>query len=147
MNIIMNISTMEIHSFHVSGSAACCYYIWPTLVYTFQAAPLNKLNKTFLEDVDLLIRSAVKEVLELPADLPNSMMYSPKENKGLGIFKAFWEAHIQHINICKTLMNVHDPYIDMCTHFKTDINECLKKLDLNIQNTHIKSNQKYFIPE
>jgi hypothetical protein len=58
-------------------------FIWPTLVYPQQCALLNKIPKSFLEDVDKILRSAVKEILMLPSDIPNAMLYSSPSNNGL----------------------------------------------------------------
>ena len=52
-------------------------YLWPKVIYPFQNAPLGKLNNLFLRKLDLMIRSAAKEILGLPSDTPNSMLYSP----------------------------------------------------------------------
>ena len=69
--------------------------LWPTLVYQLQYAPLDSPNvKKFLEDCDKIIRSAVKDVLMVPEDLPNSMLYSPRKYKGLGLIKASWEGQL-----------------------------------------------------
>src|SRR6185437_1989624 len=54
-------------------------YIWPTLIYPLQTAPLSKLTNQFLEDVDLLVRSAVKEILSLPGDTPNAFIYANRK--------------------------------------------------------------------
>jgi hypothetical protein len=51
-------------------------YICPTLVYNFQTAPLNKLKNTFLNDIDNIVRLALKEILEYPSDIPNSMIFT-----------------------------------------------------------------------
>ena len=51
-------------------------YIWPKLIYPLQTAPLHKISHSFLEDIDKLIRNAVKETVGLPNDTPTSMLYS-----------------------------------------------------------------------
>lgn len=101
------------------------------MVYPFQTAPLTKLNKGFLNDVDKIIRSASKEVLELPGDIPNAMLYAPKTKKGLGMFRASWEAPLQHINCCKIISEVNNPYIKLFRDFQREIKYCFKRLELN----------------
>lgn len=73
-------------------------YLSPTLIYSLQTAPLNKIPKFFLENIDKLIRSTVREILQLPGDTPNSFLYASKSVKGLGIFNSSWEAYIQQFN-------------------------------------------------
>lgn len=106
-------------------------YIWPTLVYPLQNAPLHKLTKSFLESVDLIIRSSTKEALGLPSDTPNPMLYSSQKVKGLGIFKATWEAFIQTYNICTRLLACDDPYIPIVRDLKSEMSACLEKLEIS----------------
>jgi hypothetical protein len=116
--------------------------IWPTLIYPFQCAPLPKLATGFLNDVDLIFRTAAKEVLELPNDFASSILYAPKRFKGLGVTKAYWEAHIQHINICKSLIMLNDPYIVKFQNLEIEIQECFNKLKLIMPTNLEKINSK-----
>ena len=70
-------------------------FIAPSLVYPFQTALVDKIPKPFLSKADKLIRSSVKEILQLPHDKPNSMIYTNHKYKGLSIMKASWEAFLQ----------------------------------------------------
>lgn len=88
-------------------------YIWPKLIYPLQMAPLHKLSRSFLEDVDKILRSSVKEMLFLPADIPNSMLYASKKLKGLQLIRASWEAFLQHCNICLSLIRADNPHVNM----------------------------------
>jgi len=108
-------------------------YVWPTLIYPFQCAPLHKLNTGFLNDVDLVFRSGLKEILELPNDFPSSILYAPKKFKGMGFIKASWEAYLQHINICKILLKEDDPYISKYRQFDIEIQDCLTKLQITFE--------------
>lgn len=123
-------------------------YIWPTLIYPLQCAPLNKLSMVFLNDVDLVFRSGIKEILELPNDFPSSILYSPKDTKGMGIIKVSWEAYLQHINICKVLLKENNKYISKYKRFDEEIQDCLIKLKLkredtvDIQNIKVKTIRK-----
>lgn len=73
--------------------------ICPGLTYPFQTTKLQKIPKKFLTDTDILIRSALKEIIQIPADIPNGMVYAERKNKSLGLFCAKWEAYLQHIKI------------------------------------------------
>lgn len=104
-------------------------YISPILIYPFQSAPLKKLSKTFLESVDKIIRSSVKEILSLPGDTPNSFLYSPKSVKGLEIFNSSWEAFIHQHNKFSLLERSKCNYISK--NFSDLKVICLKKLNFN----------------
>lgn len=54
-----------------------------------------------------MIRSAVKQILQLPSDTPNSMLYSSYKHKGLSVLKTKWEAFLQQLNINKTLQSIN----------------------------------------
>jgi Reverse transcriptase (RNA-dependent DNA polymerase) len=105
-------------------------YLWPSLIYPLQTAPLNKLSKGFLEDIDKIVRSAVKEALGLPSETPDSMIYSNRNMKGLGVTQARWEAFVQTYNICMRLSAVQDPYVTEVRNLESEMNDCLKKLDV-----------------
>lgn len=104
--------------------------IWPTLIYPFQNAPLHKLPAVFLMDLDKLVKSSVKEILSLPTDTPDFMLYSPKKYKGLGLIKAQWEAYIQQLNSIQILRRVKNCYTINEDKFKRIETICLKKLHL-----------------
>jgi hypothetical protein len=61
------------------------------MIYPLQTAKLNSIPKKFLEDGDKLIRSTVKEILQIPNDTPNNFLYCGKEYRGLGVMKLEWE--------------------------------------------------------
>jgi hypothetical protein len=104
-------------------------YIWPTLVYPLQMAPLNKLPKSFLQDVDRVIRSSVKEILSIPTDTPNAMLYASKNLRGLSITKSEWEAFLQHYNICLVLVSANDPYIPYARDLLDEMQKCEQALN------------------
>ena len=105
-------------------------YIWPTLIYPFQMAPLRKLTGQFLNDVDLMIRSSVKEILMIPNDSPTSMIYASKKHKGSGIFRASWEAYVQNYNSTLVLSKTKDEIIQRMIDFKAGFRKIFIKLDL-----------------
>lgn len=120
-------------------------YIWPTLIYPLQMAPLNKLPQTFLLDVDKVIKSAVKEIVGIPSDSPNAMLYTSRNLRGLSITRAEWEAFLQHYNVCLVLLRVHDPYIQYVRDIETELKSCEDALNLSdnelqeLKNPKIKS--------
>lgn len=102
-------------------------YIAPCLLYTLQTAPLEKITTSFLNKFDNLIRSSVKEILQLPGDTPNSFLYACKSVKGLGVFNCFWETFIQQFNKFIILEKSKCAYIEQYFENKKDF--CLKKLN------------------
>ncbi|KAJ4446289.1 hypothetical protein ANN_12984 [Periplaneta americana] len=48
-----------------------------------KCAPLNKIKTEFLNDLDKVTRGACKELIGLPHDCPDGMLYSPKKDRGL----------------------------------------------------------------
>ncbi|KAJ4432357.1 hypothetical protein ANN_20976 [Periplaneta americana] len=117
-------------------------YIWPILVYPLQNAPLHQLSDRFLEDVDKLIKSSVKEILCLPGDTPDAMLYTERKYKGLSLFKAQWEAYLQHLNICNTLLRTSNPLVVSTRNIAAEKKVCSRKLkippeDLDISNINV----------
>ncbi|KAJ4436916.1 hypothetical protein ANN_17048 [Periplaneta americana] len=74
-------------------------------------APLYQIKAKFLNDLDKVTRGACKDLIGLPHDCPDGMLYSPKKYRGLSLMKASWEASVQHINICNTLLRVDDSHL------------------------------------
>ena len=90
--------------------------------------PLQKIKKGFLTDIDKLIKSAIKEIIGLPMDTPDTMLYSSRKVRGLGIMKASWEAYLQSINICNRLKRIGNIYLEATRNFDHEINESLQHL-------------------
>lgn len=59
------------------------------------------------------------------------MIYAPKKFRGLALMRATWEAYIQHINICNTLIHIDDPYIHLVRNLENEKVFALSKLDLS----------------
>jgi len=97
-------------------------FIWPTLVYPFQSATLSKLPKKLLVDLDILLRSFVKEVMLLPPDTPNAVLYTSKKHKGFGLICAEWEAYLQTIGICSKLKTSFNPVLPHVRDLEGEIN-------------------------
>ncbi|KAJ4430144.1 hypothetical protein ANN_22354 [Periplaneta americana] len=100
-------------------------YIWP-----LQMAPIHQLPGTFLEDIDKLIRSSVKQMLMLPSDTPTSMLYASKNYRGLGLVRASWKAFLQHCNICITLILNENPYVNSMRPLISELNSSCQHLSL-----------------
>jgi hypothetical protein len=107
-------------------------YIWPTLIYPFQTAPLSKISLGFFNDIDQIIRTTIKEILEIPNDTPSSFFYSGSKFKGLGLTKSKSEAILQHLNICRVVKSVNNPYLEKLKRFDREETICLEKLNLTI---------------
>ncbi|KAJ4441857.1 hypothetical protein ANN_11716, partial [Periplaneta americana] len=117
-------------------------YIWPQLVYPFQCAPLKDLKVTFLTDIDKLILSAVKEIINIPTDTPDAMIYAPRRLRGLGVFKAQWEAYLQHLNICQRLLLVDNTHVAATRNLPNEIEHCIKQLPITFDCSERISSQK-----
>ena len=74
-------------------------YLWPQLIFPLQTAPLNQLPKSFLNDLDFLVKSTAKQIIGLPKDTPDAMIYTSHSYRGLQVMRASWEARIQHFNV------------------------------------------------
>ncbi|KAJ4428144.1 hypothetical protein ANN_24158 [Periplaneta americana] len=103
-----------------------------------ETAEPNKIPIKFLQDSDKLIRSALKQILQLPTDTPDHMIYSDMKCKGLGLFKAEWEAHLQHANTCRVLALSANPYVTATRDLFTESTECVKSLQLTETSDVIK---------
>ena len=100
-------------------------WLWPSLIYPLQTAPVNTIPKAFLQAVDKMVKSAVKEILQLSKDTPDAFLYSPRKYRGLGVMRATWEAHLQHVSICHALLKDGNPYVvqvrDVMKEIKNEI--------------------------
>ncbi|GAV05062.1 hypothetical protein RvY_15248 [Ramazzottius varieornatus] len=100
-------------------------WLWPSIIYPLQTAPINTIPKTFLNTVDKIVKSAVREILQLPTDTPEAFMYAPRKYRGLGLMRAVWEAQLQHISICHALLRDGNPYVvnvrDLADEIKSSI--------------------------
>ncbi|KAJ4445496.1 hypothetical protein ANN_07304 [Periplaneta americana] len=96
-------------------------YIWPQLIYPLQCLPLKDLTAKFLADVDKIIRSSVKEIIGLPMDNPDAMICAPRKLRGLGVFRDQREAFLQHINVCRLLLDENNPNIAATRNLQDEI--------------------------
>jgi len=112
-------------------------YIWPTLVYPLQCAPLHRLSKQFLMDVDKMLRSAVKQIVEIPTATPDAFLYASRKYRGMAIMCASWEAFLQHFAICSKLQQVDDEHLALCRDLDAEMKECVEKLSINSSDLHL----------
>ncbi|KAJ4447406.1 hypothetical protein ANN_09413 [Periplaneta americana] len=75
-------------------------------------------------------RSVNKEILPLPGDTPNAMLYASKNVRGLGIMRAEWEASIQHYNICRRLEHVNDAHLHHMRNLEEEKKTSLTRLKI-----------------
>lgn len=113
--------------------------VCPTLTYQFLSVPAGKIPRRFLEDADKLVKSTLKEILSLPTDTPDSMIYSEKRYKGLGVFRASWEALLQHINSCNILKREGNQYIEATRNLDEEITKCLTELNVDDKTEEMKN--------
>jgi len=66
----------------------------------------------------------------IPGSVPTSMVYSSKKNKGLGIFRATWEAYVQNYNSLRILSNTQDEIIQNLKIFSLNFEIIHTKLEL-----------------
>ncbi|KAI5731734.1 hypothetical protein M8J77_015183 [Diaphorina citri] len=62
-------------------------YIWPTLTFKLQNTPLDRWSIPFIDDLDKLLRSACRQILEIPRDIPDACFYSSKHVRGFQMFR------------------------------------------------------------
>ncbi|KAJ4446033.1 hypothetical protein ANN_12719 [Periplaneta americana] len=115
---------------HHQKYSVLCSYICPTLIYQFKTTPLNKIPAKFLSDADVLIKTTLKEILQLLTDRPDNMLYADIKYKGLGLFKSSWGAFLQHINACQSLQRSQNIHVNACRNLSNEIGVCLNKLGL-----------------
>ncbi len=89
------------------------------------------LSEKFLNDIDFIIRSCVKEMLLLPFATNNNMVYCSKKYRGLSIVKTGWEAFLQNFNICTKLSVCNEPYLVSCRDLEREMDICIRKLNLS----------------
>ncbi|KAJ4447756.1 hypothetical protein ANN_09764 [Periplaneta americana] len=115
-------------------------FIRPALTYPLQTAHVSKIPKQFLSKTDNMIRSAVKQILQLPSDTPNSMLYTSHKYKCLSVLRVSWEAYLQQLNINNSLEYSCDTHVNIIRDFRNIENRCLNelKLDQSMKNLNVR---------
>ncbi|KAJ4441003.1 hypothetical protein ANN_10852 [Periplaneta americana] len=104
-------------------------------------AKINDLRRGILAQQDE-IRTCFKEIINIPTDTPDAMLYAPRRLRGLGVFIAQWEAYLQHLNICQRLLHVDNPHVAATRNLPNEIEHCIKQLPIILDSSERISSQK-----
>ncbi|KAJ4446890.1 hypothetical protein ANN_13591, partial [Periplaneta americana] len=83
-----------------------------------------------------------EEIINIPTDTPDAMLYAPRRLRGLGVFKVQWEAYLQHLNICQRLLHVDNPHVAATRNLPNEIEHCIKQLPITFDCSECISSQK-----
>ena len=108
-------------------------YIFPTLAYPLQAAPLNKIPKLDIETLDLNIRSTAKAIIGLPSSTCTNMIYAPRKYRGLGVVRCSWEMYLQHFAISKKMSTVPEVAFHRVHNCSEEMEACKTALGVDGQ--------------
>ena len=73
----------------------------------------------------------MKEIVQLPADTPDSMLYSSKKVKDLGVYKAQWKTFLQRLNACHILKKSENVYMNSICNIQQEQKEkCINEFGL-----------------
>ncbi|KAI5731459.1 hypothetical protein M8J77_010249 [Diaphorina citri] len=114
-------------------------YIWPILTFKLQHTPIDKWTVPFVGDLDKMVRSAVRQILDLPKDVPDSALYAHKSMRGLNTFRFSWEILIQRLNLYSNLQK-QDGVIRQIKNIDDEISKCV--ITLNVPNGDVVSSRK-----
>lgn len=93
------------------------------MTFPLQAAPIHKIPKQLLDKLDITIRETTKGILGLTVhNTPNSMLYSPRKYRGLGLVCSRKEVLLQHFSISKRLHRAEDDLFQ-------EVYDCVKEMD------------------
>ncbi|KAJ4427564.1 hypothetical protein ANN_25212, partial [Periplaneta americana] len=105
----------------------------PDTKYSVQVAALTRKG-----DGDRSTPITVKT----PGGVPNRPTVNLKRLRGLGVFKAQWEAYLQHLNICQRLLHVDNPHVAATRNLPNEIEHCIKQLPITFDCSERFSSQK-----
>ncbi|KAL1452451.1 hypothetical protein WDU94_006682 [Cyamophila willieti] len=105
-------------------------YIWPMLTFKLQNTPIDRWSIPFVDDLDKMVRSAIKQILDLPKDIPDAALYSAKNCRGLQTFRFSWEILIQRLNLFVNLQK-QDGIIRRIIDLDGEISKCLTTLNIS----------------
>ncbi len=105
-------------------------YVFPILVYPLQAAPINKIPSTVTNGLDVMIRRSVKEIIGLPTRTNDNLFYAPRKLRGLGLFRAAWEVHLQHYSLANKLAKINDDLFQSVSDCRNEMNQCIQTLNV-----------------
>uniref|UniRef100_A0A8D9B128 Reverse transcriptase n=1 Tax=Cacopsylla melanoneura TaxID=428564 RepID=A0A8D9B128_9HEMI len=104
-------------------------YIWPILTFKLQHTPIDRWTVPFVDDLDKMVRSAIKQILDLPKDIPDAALYSSKNLRGLQVFRFSWEILIQRLNLFKNIQK-QGGVIEKIKDLDMEISRCLTTLNI-----------------
>lgn len=105
-------------------------YVFPTLVYPLQAAPIHKIPTFVTDGLDVMIRRTVKEIIGLPSRTNDNLFYAPRKLRGLGLFRASWEIYLQHFTIADKLSKINDGLFQSVSDCRAEMDQCRKTLNV-----------------
>ncbi|KAJ4428783.1 hypothetical protein ANN_25776 [Periplaneta americana] len=115
----------------------CCQLNMNTVARTGERNIIKQVNRIVYSKTIIVFeydgsvtRGACKELIGLPHDCPDGMFYSPKKYRGLSLMKASWEAYVQHINICNTVLRVDDCHLHIIRDLVSEKVSALLKLNI-----------------
>ncbi|KAI5732197.1 hypothetical protein M8J77_023148 [Diaphorina citri] len=106
-------------------------YLSPTLIYPLQIAQLSNIPNSLLEGLegmDIIIRRTVKAIVGLPTHTITSMLYAPRNVRGLGILNCKWELYLQHYSIASKLSSVNDEILNISFDCNAEMKTCVDHL-------------------
>lgn len=92
-------------------------YLAPVLNFTFQVTPRKLISYSWLQQLDLVVRNGIRELLGIGRDVPNDFLYSRRTDGGLAIVKYKWEARVQRI---QALCLLHQKTDQSAIHLKAN---------------------------
>ena len=110
-------------------------YIFPTLIYPLQAAPLKEIPANITERIDTMIRRATKDIIGLPTYTSTKMFYAPRKMRGLGLIRCEWEAKLQHFSLAQKLMKIDDVVFHRSFNCEEEMALCASALEVTAINS------------
>ncbi|CAI6348254.1 unnamed protein product [Macrosiphum euphorbiae] len=103
-------------------------YDYPKLIFPLQKTPVDLLQQSFLECVDMLVRLSVREICGLPADTLIRVFYNNRKVSDLGMLSTFWEASLQHLTVAQRLSRINYQHLKAVRDLPDEIAKCRLRL-------------------
>jgi len=110
-------------------------YLFATLTYPLQTAPLRKIPLETLRKLDKTIHNTVKSVVGLPTSTSTQMLNAPRKYRGLGILVCEWEAFLQHFAIARKLSTIDDELFHSAYDCEQEMEICKNQLNVSEGNS------------
>ncbi|XP_026680116.1 uncharacterized protein LOC108252513 [Diaphorina citri] len=85
--------------------------------------------------MDIIIRRTVKAIVGLPTHTITSMLYAPRNVRGLGILNCKWELYLQHYSIASKLSSVNDEILHISFDCNAEMKTCVDHLKVEGTNS------------